>query len=75
MIHDRSCREFDAAVQSLPQFEDAAGHRPPLTGWPTVIKLFARVALMCRLNDSFAPSLAAEALRVAQGHNQSGVAL
>ena len=39
----------------------------PSTGSPIATRLFAGVALMFRLDQTFVPSLAAEALRVAQG--------
>jgi adenylate cyclase len=58
---------FDAATQNLPQFEDAA-HGIGAFNWVADRdQIVRRVALMFRLKDSFVPSLAAEALRVAQG--------
>ena len=60
-------QEFNAATQNLPQFEDAA-HGIGAFNWVADRdQIVRRVALMFRLNDSFVPSLAAEALRVAQG--------
>ena len=60
-------QEFNAATQNLPQFEDAA-HGIGAFNWVADRdQIVRRVALMFRLNDLFVPSLAAEALRVAQG--------
>src|SRR5262249_43617227 len=58
---------YDVATPTLPQFEDAA-HGIGAFNWVADRdQIVRRVALMFRLNDSFVPSLAAEALRVAQG--------
>jgi adenylate cyclase len=60
-------QEFAVATQNLPQFEEAA-HGIGAFNWVADRdQIVRRVALMFRLNDSFVPSLAAEALRVAQG--------
>ena len=60
-------QEFNVASQSLPQFEEAA-HGVGAFNWVADRdQIVRRVALMFRLNDSFVPALAAEALRVAQG--------
>jgi adenylate cyclase len=60
-------QEFAGATQNLPQFEEVA-HGIGAFNWvPDRDQIVRRVALMFRLNDSFVPSLAAEALRVAQG--------
>ena len=60
-------QEFTTATQDLPQFEDAA-HGIGAFNWVADRdQIVRRVALMFRLNDSFVPSLAAEALRIAQG--------
>ena len=60
-------QEFDVATPNLPPFEDAA-HGIGAFNWVADRdQIVRRVALMFRLNNSFVPSLAAEALRVAQG--------
>jgi adenylate cyclase len=60
-------QSFDAATQNLPQFE-AAAHGIGAFNWVADRdQIVRRVALMFRLNESFVPSLAAEALRIAQG--------
>src|SRR5262249_13383137 len=60
-------QEFDVATPNLPPFENAA-HGIGAFNWVADRdQIVRRVALMFRLNDSFVPSLAAEALRVAQG--------
>ena len=60
-------QEFNVATQNLPQFEEAA-HGIGAFNWVADRdQIVRRVSLMFRLNDSFVPSLAAEALRVAQG--------
>src|SRR5262249_2952033 len=59
--------DFDVATPNLPKFDDAA-HGIGAFNWVADRdQIVRRVALMFRLNDSFVPSLAAEALRVAQG--------
>ena len=58
---------FDAASQNLPELQQAA-HGIGAFNWVADRdQIVRRVALMFRLNESFVPSLAAEALRVAQG--------
>jgi len=60
-------QEFTSATPNLPQFE-AAAHGIGAFNWvPDRDQIIRRVSLMFRLNDSFVPALAAEALRVAQG--------
>jgi adenylate cyclase len=60
-------QDFDVATPNLPKFDDAA-HGIGAFNWVADRdQIVRRVALMFRLNDSFVPSLAAEALRVAQG--------
>ena len=60
-------QEFTSATPNLPQFEEAA-HGIGAFNWiADRDQVVRRVSLMFRLNDSFVPSLAAEALRVAQG--------
>jgi adenylate cyclase len=60
-------QEFDVATANLPPFEDAA-HGIGAFNWVADRdQIVRRVSLMFRLNDSFVPSLAAEALRIAQG--------
>src|SRR5205823_11126443 len=59
--------DFDVATPNLPKFDDAA-HGIGAFNWVADRdQIVRRVALMFRLNDSFVPSLAAEALRIAQG--------
>jgi adenylate cyclase len=58
---------FTAATPNLPEFEEAA-HGIGAFNWVADRdQIVRRVSLMFRLNDSFVPSLSAEALRVAQG--------
>ena len=58
---------FKGASQNLPELQDAA-HGIGAFNWVADRdQIVRRVALMFRLNDSFVPSLAAEAVRVAQG--------
>ena len=58
--------EFNGATRNLPQFEDAARGIGAFNWVADRDQIVRRVALMFRLNDTFVPSLAAEALRVAQ---------
>jgi adenylate cyclase len=58
---------FKGATQNLPELQDAAHG---IGAWNWVAdrdQIVRRIALMFRLGESFVPSLAAEALRVAQG--------
>jgi adenylate cyclase len=58
---------FKGASQNLPELQ-AAAHGIGAFNWVADRdQIVRRVALMFRLNDSFVPSLAAEAVRVAQG--------
>jgi adenylate cyclase len=57
---------FSGATRNLPQFEDAARGIGAFNWVADRDQIVRRVSLMFRLNDSFVPSLAAEALRVAQ---------
>jgi adenylate cyclase len=58
---------FKGASQNLPELQEAA-HGIGAFNWVADRdQIVRRVALMFRLNDSFVPSLAAEAVRVAQG--------
>ena len=58
---------FKGASQNLPELENAA-HGIGAFNWVADRdQIVRRVALMFRLNESFVPSLAAEAVRVAQG--------
>ena len=58
---------FNAASENLPELQEAA-HGIGAFNWVADRdQIVRRVALMFRLNESFVPSLAAEALRVAQG--------
>src|SRR5215471_4408246 len=60
-------QDFDVATPNLPKFDDAA-HGIGAFNWVADRdQIVRRVALMFRLNDAFVPSLAAEALRIAQG--------
>src|SRR5215467_2226372 len=59
--------EFNGASRNLPEFEEAA-HGIGAFNWVADRdQIVRRVALMFRLDQAFVPSLAAEALRVAQG--------
>src|SRR6516225_5416439 len=58
---------FNSVSQNLPQLQEAA-HGVGAFNWVADRdQIVRRVALMFRLNEAFVPSLAAEALRVAQG--------
>ncbi len=58
---------FKGSSQNLPELQTAA-HGIGAFNWVADRdQIVRRVALMFRLNDSFVPSLAAEAVRVAQG--------
>jgi len=58
---------YDIATPNLPPFE-AAAHGIGAFNWVADRdQIVRRVSLMFRLNDAFVPSLAAEALRIAQG--------
>jgi adenylate cyclase len=58
---------FNSVSQNLPQLQEAA-HGAGAFNWVADRdQIVRRVALMFRLNEAFVPSLAAEALRVAQG--------
>jgi adenylate cyclase len=60
-------QEFDVATPNLPPFEQAT-HGIGAFNWVADRdQIVRRVSLMFRLNDAFVPSLAAEALRIAQG--------
>ena len=58
---------FKGATQNLPELENAARGIGAFNWVADRDQVVRRVALMFRLNQSFVPSLAAEALRVAQG--------
>src|SRR6516165_8122163 len=58
---------FNEASENLPELQEAA-HGIGAFNWVADRdQIVRRVALMFRLNENFVPSLAAEALRVAQG--------
>ena len=59
--------EFNGASRNLPEFEDAARGIGAFNWVADRDQIVRRVALMFRLDQTFVPSLAAEALRVAQG--------
>ena len=59
--------EFKEASRNLPEFEDAARGIGAFNWVADRDQIVRRVALMFRLDQTFVPSLAAEALRVAQG--------
>src|SRR5215468_6061590 len=60
-------QDFDVATPNLPKFDDAA-HGIGAFNWVADRdQIVRRVALMFRLNETFVPALATEALRVAQG--------
>lgn len=58
---------FTGAVGNLPQFTGAAAGIGSINWIPDRDQVVRRVPLMFRLGDTIVPSLAAEALRVAQG--------
>ncbi|MGF1627597.1 MAG: CHASE2 domain-containing protein [Alphaproteobacteria bacterium] len=58
---------FDGAATALPQFEAAAQGNGSLNVVPDADGVIRRVPLLFRAGDLLVPSLAAEALRVAQG--------
>jgi adenylate cyclase len=60
-------QQFDGASRNLPALEEAARGIGAFNWVADRDQIVRRVALMFRLNDSLVPSLAAEALRVAQG--------
>ena len=57
---------FTGATQNLPEFEDAARGIGAFNWVADRDQIVRRVSLMYRLDQSFVPSLATEALRVAQ---------
>ena len=59
--------EFNGASRNLPEFEDAARGIGAFNWVADRDQIVRRVALMFRLDQAFVPSLAAEALRIAQG--------
>src|SRR5215469_5587787 len=59
--------EFKGASQNLPELENAARGIGAFNWLADRDQIVRRVALMFRLNEIFVPSLATEALRVAQG--------
>src|SRR4029450_6194983 len=59
--------EFKGASRNLPEFEDAARGIGAFNWVADRDQIVRRVALMFRLGQNFVPSLATEALRVAQG--------
>jgi adenylate cyclase len=59
--------EFKGATQNLPELENAARGIGAFNWLADRDQIVRRVALMFRLNETFVPSLATEALRVAQG--------
>src|SRR5215203_536637 len=60
-------QQFSGASRNLPALEEAARGIGAFNWVADRDQIVRRVALMFRLNDSLVPSLAAEALRVAQG--------
>src|SRR5260370_15561635 len=58
---------FNGATRNLSEFEDAARGIGAFNWAADRDQIVRRVALMFRLDQTFVPSLAAEALRVAQG--------
>ena len=59
--------DFKGATGNLSEFDDAARGIGAFNWVADRDQIVRRVALVFRLNDAFVPSLAAEALRVAQG--------
>jgi adenylate cyclase len=60
-------RSFTSAVANLPELEAAAMGNGALNSTPDIDQVIRRVPLVLALHDQLYPSLAAEALRVAQG--------
>ena len=60
-------RNFTSAVANLPELEAAAQGDGALNSMPDIDQVIRRVPLVLALHDHLYPSLAAEALRVAQG--------
>jgi len=58
---------FSGVTRNLPEFEDAARGIGAFNWVADRDQIVRRVALLFRLNETFVPSLAAEALRVAEG--------
>jgi adenylate cyclase len=58
---------FSGVTPNLPEFDDAARGIGAFNWLADRDQIVRRVALIFRLNDAFVPSLAAEALRVAEG--------
>ena len=61
--------KFDGASKNLPSLDDAAHGIGAFNWTPDRDQIVRRVALIYRIGETFVPSLAAEALRVAQGAN------
>lgn len=59
--------DFVGAVRNLPALEDAAQGIGSINWIPDRDQIVRRVPLIFRVGDQYVPSLAAEALRVAQG--------
>src|SRR5215471_1651470 len=59
--------DFKGASRNLPEFEEAARGIGAFNWVADRDQIVRRIALMFRLGQAFVPSLAAEALRVAQG--------
>ena len=59
--------EFKGATHNLPELENAARGIGAFNWQADRDQIVRRVALMFRLNETFVPALATEALRVAQG--------
>ena len=58
---------FSGVTRNLPEFDDAARGIGAFNWVADRDQIVRRVALLFRLNETFVPSLAAEALRVAEG--------
>ena len=58
---------FSGVTRNLPEFEDVARGIGAFNWVADRDQIVRRVALLFRLNETFVPSLAAEALRVAEG--------
>jgi adenylate cyclase len=58
---------FKGATGDLPQFQEAARGIGAFNWVADRDQIVRRISLMFRLNEAFVPSLAAEALRIAQG--------